>query len=30
MDSQGGSLFAEVKRTAQERRAEALRSLGVR
>ena len=29
MDSHGGSLYAEVKRSAQDRRAEALRSLGV-
>jgi len=30
MDSHGGSLYSEVKRTAQERRAAALRRLGVR
>src|SRR5205823_9660985 len=30
MDSHGGSLYNEVKRTAQERRAAALRRLGVR
>jgi L(+)-tartrate dehydratase beta subunit len=30
MDSHGGSLYAKVKRTAQERRAAALRRLGVR
>jgi L(+)-tartrate dehydratase beta subunit len=29
MDSHGGSLYADVKRTAQERRAAALRALGV-
>src|SRR5439155_26438442 len=30
MDSHGGSLYSKVKRTAQERRAAALRRLGVR
>jgi L(+)-tartrate dehydratase beta subunit len=30
MDSHGGSLYADVKRAAQDRRADALRSLGVR
>jgi L(+)-tartrate dehydratase beta subunit len=30
MDSHGGSLYLKVKRTAQERRAAALRRLGVR
>jgi len=29
MDSHGGSLYTEVRKTAQERRAAALKSLGV-